>query len=234
MAQTANGQKKETPQKQYRPGQRQQERLQRQARRRRRQRIWTASIAAVVLIALSVTGYIEYQRYTSDRAAAQLASANATATKVASVHATATAVQINACLAGLKSTPTPTAGPAKPPAVTGNSVTLPDGLQYIDLQVGCGPAAQTGSNVSVQYTGWLQKSGKKFDSSWDRSAQAITIVLGQGKVIKGFEEGLIGMKRGGSRRLIIPAALAYGAAGQPPTIPPNSALIFDVTMVSLG
>jgi FKBP-type peptidyl-prolyl cis-trans isomerase len=234
MAQTVNGQKNGTPQKQYRPGQRQRERLQRQARRRRRQRLWTASIAAVVLIALSVAGYIEYQRYASDRAAAQLASANATATKVASVHATATAAQINACLAGLKSTPTPTAGPAKPPAVTRNPVKLPDGLQYIDFQVGCGPAAQTGSNVSVQYTGWFQKSGKKFDSSWDRRAQAITIVLGQGKVIKGFEEGLIGMKRDGSRRLIIPAALAYGAAGQPPTIPPNSVLIFDVTMVSIG
>ncbi len=230
MAQTANGQKKETPQKQYRPGQRQQERLQRQARRRRRQRLWTAAIAAVVLIALSVAGYLEYQRYTSDRAAAQLASANATATKVARNQATA----IAQCLAGLHSTPTPTAGPAKPPAVTGNPVTSSDGLQYIDLQVGCGPAAQTGSNVSVQYTGWLQKTGKKFDSSWDRSAQAITVVLGQGKVIKGFEEGLIGMKLNGSRRLIIPAALAYGAAGQPPTIPPDSVLIFDVTMVSLG
>ncbi len=129
MAQTVNGQKKGTPQKQYRPGQRQQERLQRQARRRRKQRLWTASIAAVVLIALSVAGYLEYQRYTSDRAAAQLASAHAAATKVARVHATATAAQINACLAGLKSTPTPTAGPAKPPVVTRNPVTLPDGLQ---------------------------------------------------------------------------------------------------------
>jgi FKBP-type peptidyl-prolyl cis-trans isomerase len=230
MAQTVNGQKKGTPQKQYRPGQRQQERLQRQARRRRRQRLWTASIAAVVLIALSVAGYIEYQRYTSDRAAAQLASANATATKVARNQAAA----IAQCLAGLHSTPTPAAGPTKPPAVNGNPVTLSDGLQYIDIQVGCGPAAQKGSNVSMQYTGWLQKTGKKFDSSWDHSAQPITIVLGQGQVIKGFEEGLSGMKRGGIRRLIIPAALAYGAAGRPPTIPPNSVLIFDVTMVSMG
>jgi len=230
MAQTANGQKKEAPQKQYRPGQRQQERLQRQVRRRRRQRLWGASMAAVVLIVVSVAGYIEYQRYTSDRAAAQLASANATATRVARNQATA----IAQCLAGLHSTPTPTAGPAKPPAVTGNPVSLSDGLQYIDVQVGCGPAAKTGSNVSVQYTGWFQKTGKKFGSSWDSSAQAITVVLGQGQVIKGLDEGLVGMKQGGTRRLIIPAALAYGAAGRPPTIPPDSVLIFDVTMVSIG
>ena len=251
MTQTANGQKKGTPQKQYRPGQRQQDRLQRQVRRRRRQRLWTASIAAVVLIVLSVAGYIEYQRYTSDREAAQLARANATATKVASVHANATATQLaiaNAtatqianvqatatakCLIGLHSTPTPAAGPAKPPVVTGSTVTLPDGLKYIDVQVGCGPAAQTGSNVSVQYTGWLQSTGKKFDSSWDPGAQPITLTLGKGQVIKGFEEGLVGLKQGGSRRIIIPAALAYGSAGRPPTIPPNSVLIFDVTMVSV-
>ncbi len=233
MAQTVNGQKKESPQKQYRPGQRQQERMQRQARRRRRQRIWTASIAASVLVILSVVGILEYQRYTADRAAAQLASANAAATKVASEQATATAAQLASCLAALKTTPTPTAGPAKPPALSETPVTLSDGLQYIDAQVGCGPAAKAGSNVSLQYTGWLQSTGKKFDSSWDRKAQPITLVLGQGKVIKGFDEGLVGMKQGGSRRLIIPAVLAYGTAGSPPVIPPNSVLIFDVTMVSV-
>ena len=232
MTQTVNGQK-EPPQKQYRPGQRQQERMQRQERRRRRQRIWGASMAASALIILSIIGILEYQRYNADRAAAQLASANATATKIASVHATATAQQLASCLAALKTTPTPAAGPAKPPAVSGTPGKLSDGLQYIDVQVGCGPAAQSGSNVSVQYTGWLQKTDKKFDSSWDRSAQAFTLVLGQGKVIKGFDEGLMGMKQGGERRLIIPASLAYGAAGSPPTIPPNSVLIFDITMGSV-
>jgi FKBP-type peptidyl-prolyl cis-trans isomerase FkpA len=112
-------------------------------------------------------------------------------------------------------------------------VTLPDGLQYIDVQVGCGPAAVSGSNVTLQYTGWLKSTGKKFDSSWDRPGQPITFVLGQGKVIKGFDEGLDGMKQGGTRRIIIPAALAYGKTGSPPTIPPNSVLIFDVTMSSV-
>jgi FKBP-type peptidyl-prolyl cis-trans isomerase len=229
MAQSVKGQK-EPPQKQYRPGQRQQERMQRQARRRRRQRIWGATIAASVIIIVSIVGIWEYQSYNADRAAAQLASTNATATKIASVHATATAAELASCLAGLQNTPTPTAGPIKPPAVSGTPVTLPDGLQYIDVKVGCGPAAQSGSNVSAQYTGWLQKTGKKFDSSWDHKAQAFTLVLGQGKVIKGFDEGLVGMKQGGLRRIIIPAALAYGKAGSPPVIPPNSDLIFDVTM----
>ena len=232
MTQTVKGQK-EPPQKQFRPGQRQQERMQRQARRKRRQRIWGASIAAAVIILVSIVGILEYQRYNAARAAAQLASTNATATKIAGVHATATAEQLASCLATLKTTPTPTAGPAKPPAIAGTPVTLPDGLQYIDIQVGCGPAAQSGSNVSVQYTGWLQKTGKKFDSSWDRHAQAFTLELGQGKVIKGFDEGLIGMKQGGKRRLIIPASLAYGATGSPPVIPPNSVLIFDITMDSV-
>jgi len=229
MAQTVKGQK-EPPQKQYRPGQRQQERMQRQARRRRRQRIWGASIAASVIIIVSIVGILEYQRYNAGRAAAQLASANASATTIARVHASATAAELASCLAGLQNTPTPTAGPAKPPTVSGTPVTLPDGLQYIDVKVGCGPAAQSGSNVSAQYTGWIQKTGKKFDSSWDRNAQAFTLVLGQGKVIKGWDEGLVGMKQGGERRLIIPAALAYGATGSPPTIPPNSVLVFDVTM----
>jgi FKBP-type peptidyl-prolyl cis-trans isomerase FkpA len=233
MAQSVKGQK-EPPQKQYRPGQRQQARMQRLARRRRRQKIWGASIAAVMLIILSIFGILEYQHYNADRAAAQLASTKATATKIASVHATATAAQLASCLAALKNTPTPTAGPAKPPTVSGTPVKLPDGLRYIDMQVGCGPAAQSGSNVSVQYTGWLQKTGKKFDSSWDHNAQAFTLALGQGKVIKGFDEGLIGMKQGGLRRLIIPASLAYGAAGSPPVIPPNSVLIFDVTMQSVA
>jgi len=233
MAQTVNGQQKESPQKQFRPGQRQQERMQRQARRRRRQRIWAASIAASVLVIVSVVGILEYQRYTADQAAAQLARTNAAATKVAREQATAAAVQLASCIAGLKTTPTPKAGPTKPPVLSETPVTLSDGLQYIDVKVGCGPAAKSGSNVSLQYTGWLQSTGKKFDSSWDRGAQAITLVLGQGKVIKGFDEGLDGMKQGGSRRIIIPAALAYGATGHPPVIPPNSVLIFDVTMVSV-
>ena len=220
-------------QKLRKPGQRQQDRLQRQARRRRRQRIWLSSIVSVVIIVLAVLGIIEYQNYSAAQLVKQQAAAKVAATRAASLHATATAAAMNACLSKLNLPPTATAGPAKPPATTATPVTTADGLKYIDLQVGCGPAAKSGSNVSVEYTGWLQSSGKKFDSSYDHGGSPFTLVLGQGKVIKGFDEGLVGMQQGGIRRLIIPAALAYGAAGSPPTIPANATIIFDVYMTQV-
>jgi FKBP-type peptidyl-prolyl cis-trans isomerase len=130
-------------------------------------------------------------------------------------------------------TPTPSAGPATPPPVTGTPVTLAGGLQYIDIKQGTGTVVKTGDKLAVQYTGWLQQTGKKFDSSYDHGGQPFTFTLGQGQVIKGWDEGLVGMRVGGTRRLIIPPALAYGANGQLPTIPPNSTLIFDVTVVSV-
>jgi hypothetical protein len=256
MTQTVNGNKNTgNSQKLRKPGQRQQDRLQRQARRRRRQRIWLSSIVSVVIIVLAVAGIIEYQNYSSAQFAKQQASAratasalghrNATATAIIfSRNATATAIVLNgnatataaampSCLSKLKLPPTPTAGPASPPAVTENPVILADGLQYTDLQVGCGPAAKSGSTVSVEYTGWLQSSGKKFDSSYDRKGSPFSFPLGQGQVIKGWDEGLVGMQQGGSRRLIIPAALAYGAQGYPPTIPANAVLVFDVQVLSV-
>ena len=220
-------------QKSRRPGQRQQDRLMRQARRRRRQRIWMSSIISVVIIVLAVVGIISYQNYSTAQQAKQRAAANAAATRTASLHATQTAAAMNACLSKLNLPPTATAGPVKPPTVTQTPVTTADGLQYIDLQVGCGPAAKSGSGVSVEYTGWLQSNGKKFDSSYDRSGNPFSFVLGQGQVIKGWDEGLVGMKQGGIRRLIIPAALAYGSAGSPPTIPANATLIFDVYMTQV-
>ena len=234
MTQTVNGNNNVgNSQKLRKPGQRQQDRLQRQARRRRRQRIWLSSIVSVIIIALAVVGILEYQNYTTAYQAKQAASAKAAATRTASLHASATAAALNACLSKLNLPPTPTAGPVKPPTLTGTPVTLPDGLQYIDVQTGCGPAAKSGSSISVEYTGWLQSSGKKFDSSYDRGGSPFTLVLGQGQVIKGFDEGILGMQQGGTRRLIIPAALAYGAAGSPPTIPANAVLIFDIHMVSV-
>jgi len=234
MTQTVNGNRNDgNSQKLRRPGQRQQDRLQRQARRRRRNRIWLSSIVSVFIIVLAVAGIIEYQNFSAANLVRQQASARATASAIAKKEATATAVAMHNCLSKLNLPPTATAGPAKPPTLTGQVVTLPDGLQYIDVQKGCGFVVASGSGVSIEYTGWLQSSGKKFDSSYDRSGNPLSFVAGQNQVIKGFDEGMLGMQEGGIRRLIIPAALAYGAQGRPPTIPPNANLIFDIQMIAV-
>lgn len=112
---------------------------------------------------------------------------------------------------------------------TGEYVKTPSGLQYKDTLVGSGPNPKVGQIVTVHYTGMLE-DGTKFDSSLDRN-QPFSIEIGKGKVIKGWDEGLLSMKVGGMRTLIIPPELAYGAAGQPPRIPPNSTLKFDVQLL---
>ncbi|GEP01435.1 FKBP-type peptidyl-prolyl cis-trans isomerase [Methylobacterium haplocladii] len=114
-------------------------------------------------------------------------------------------------------------------------VTLPSGLAYVDEVVGTGAEAKPGQQVSVQYTGWLDdggKKGKKFDSSRDRN-QPFAFPLGGGQVIKGWDEGVAGMKVGGKRTLTIPAALGYGARGAGGVIPPNATLIFDVELLGV-
>lgn len=240
MTQTANGHNKQS-QKPGRPGQRQQERLARQSRRRRRTTIWVSVISALVLIGFGIFGIVKYQQHTDDvskmkdqQATATASAANATASVVANVTATANAqvtatVGANAMLTATSGSPTPSAGPATPPTLAGVPVKLADGLQYIDVKVGNGPEAKQGSTVYVQYTGWLQSNGQKFDSSYDRHGELFAVQnLGQAQVIPGWNEGLVDMKAGGTRRLIIPPALAYGPQGQSP-IPPNATLIFDVT-----
>lgn len=111
-------------------------------------------------------------------------------------------------------------------------ITTKSGLKYVEPKVGEGPEAKKGDLVSVHYTGKL-KDGTKFDSSRDRG-EPIQFVLGIGKVIKGWDEGLQGMKVGGKRKLIIPADLAYGARGAGGVIPPNAELTFDVELVKIG
>ena len=121
----------------------------------------------------------------------------------------------------------------KKPVIPKQTGTAPTDLIAEDLIVGKGTPAKTGDQVAVQYVGVLRDTGKEFDSSWKRN-QPFNLQLGAGQVIKGWDKGLVGMKAGGRRRLTIPAALAYGATGQPPTIPPNAALVFDVDMKTIA
>ena len=118
------------------------------------------------------------------------------------------------------------AGPTK---VTGDGVKTASGLQYWDIKVGTGDVAKTKDHVKVHYTGWLT-TGKKFDSSVGGAPFDFTI--GNGDVIKGWDEGVAGMKVGGKRQLRIPPDLAYGAQGYSGVIPPNATLIFDIQLVA--
>jgi FKBP-type peptidyl-prolyl cis-trans isomerase len=118
-----------------------------------------------------------------------------------------------------------------PTKVTGDGVKTDSGLQYWDIKEGLGPPAKTGDHVKVHYTGWLT-TGKKFDSSVGTN-QPFDFTLGQGEVIKGWDEGIVGMKVGGKRQLRILPELAYGETGHPPQIPENATLIFDVQLLSL-
>jgi FKBP-type peptidyl-prolyl cis-trans isomerase len=113
----------------------------------------------------------------------------------------------------------------------GKEVTTSSGLQYVDLKAGTGATAQAGQTVTVHYTGWLE-NGKKFDSSVDRG-QPFSFPLGAGRVIKGWDEGVQGMKVGGKRKLIIPSALGYGARGAGGAIPPHATLIFEVELLGV-
>ena len=113
--------------------------------------------------------------------------------------------------------------------------TTPSGLQYQDTTPGTGAEAKAGQQVRVHYTGWLYNDGKqgaKFDSSKDRG-QPFSFALGGGQVIKGWDEGVQGMKVGGTRRLVIPAALGYGARGAGGVIPPNATLLFEVELLAV-
>jgi peptidylprolyl isomerase len=128
------------------------------------------------------------------------------------------------------STPKPPSPLSKKPAVTVPTGPAPKQLVVKDLIKGTGAVAKKGSNLTVNYVGVLYKGGKEFDSSWKRS-QTFPFVLGQGSVIPGWDQGLVGMKVGGRRELIIPSSLAYGPRGSGAAIPPNSPLVFVVDLL---
>jgi peptidylprolyl isomerase len=118
-------------------------------------------------------------------------------------------------------------------AQAAGEVTTPSGLRIIDVKPGSGPVPQAGQTVTVNYTGWLfidGKKGKKFDSSLDRGVP-FSFTVGQGQVIKGWDEGLTTMHVGGERTLIIPPNLGYGANGAGADIPPGATLMFDIDLL---
>ncbi|HYN20195.1 MAG TPA: FKBP-type peptidyl-prolyl cis-trans isomerase [Thermoanaerobaculia bacterium] len=110
-------------------------------------------------------------------------------------------------------------------------IVIPTGLRYVDLKVGDGPEARAGKLVEVHYTGWLE-NGTKFDSSLDRN-EPYSFGLGEGNVIKGWDEGVAGMKVGGKRKLTIPPDLGYGDQGTGGVIPPGATLIFEVELLGV-
>jgi peptidylprolyl isomerase len=130
--------------------------------------------------------------------------------------------------------PTKATTPSKP--TTPSMITTATGLKYVDTRVGTGVASVRGRTCLVHYTGWLNNGrgghGRKFDSSLDRR-EPLAFPVGVGRVIKGWDEGLMGMKVGGKRTLYIPSYLGYGPQGAGGDIPPNADLIFDVELVGV-
>ena len=128
--------------------------------------------------------------------------------------------------------PVPSSETASASATASAGAAKPAGLVKEDIKVGTGPEAKAGDRVSVHYTGTLT-DGTKFDSSRDRN-EPFEFALGAGQVIKGWDQGVVGMRKGGKRKLTIPSELGYGASGSPPKIPPNATLVFDVELLSIN
>jgi FKBP-type peptidyl-prolyl cis-trans isomerase len=141
------------------------------------------------------------------------------------------AVGVVAQTSSHKAAPARVPNTTAPTKVTGEGVKTDSSLEYWDIKVGTRDEAKSGDKVKVHYTGWFT-SGKKFDSSVD-AQQPYSFTLGQGNVIRGWDEGVAGMKVGGKRQLRIPPELAYGEQGYKNIIPPDSTLIFDVQLLAV-
>jgi peptidylprolyl isomerase len=188
-------------------------------------RILAALAATALLLTACGGGAKESEADKFARTAEQQAKTQATA-PAATTPAAPTATKV-----------TPSSGErniATKPKIPKASGAAPKTLKVEDLIQGNGAAAKSGDKISVRYVGVLFTTNKEFDSSWKRGKAPFQLTLGQGQVIQGWDQGLVGMKVGGRRRLTIPPDLAYGAQGQPPTIPANSTLVFDVDLTKIG
>lgn len=230
--------------KQGRPGQRQQERQQRLARARRRRLLWSSGIVAFLILIGAFAWVVVSARQNAALTAQQDAKATVTAnqaaaaaSKSATQTATAAIAEATATVQQLiKENPK---GASAPPVISGTPQKITDGLEYVVIKPGTGGTIAATSTVAVEYSGWVKETGKKFDSSYDHGGQTFPVTLGQGQVIPGWDKGLVGMKIGETRRLIIGPALAYGKNDQKDqkgsvVIPGNSTLIFDITAVSFA
>ncbi|HEX2702176.1 MAG TPA: FKBP-type peptidyl-prolyl cis-trans isomerase [Solirubrobacteraceae bacterium] len=148
-----------------------------------------------------------------------------------------TKIPVTASPSTSSSTAVPSSGPlSTEPKITVPSTAAPTSLVTKDIITGTGAAAANGDELTVDYVGALYKNGKVFDASWSHGGPkgvAFPFELGVGDVIKGWDKGLVGMRVGGRRELIIPPSLGYGAKGEPPTIPANSTLIFIIDLLKV-
>jgi FKBP-type peptidyl-prolyl cis-trans isomerase len=184
-------------------------------------------LGLVLLIAAAVSAGCGSS--SSSSSASATTSASSSAVTVSSGEAQASATSSGEASSSTPTTPTsgplshePKAAPASGPA--------PDKLVIKEIIKGSGAEAKSGDRVTVNYVGVLYNSGQVFDASWKRH-EPFPFTLGQGEVIPGWEQGVEGMHVGGRRELIIPPALAYGASGRPPVIPPNATLVFVVDLL---
>jgi peptidylprolyl isomerase len=201
--------------------------IEHRARRRRRNTILGAGVATlaviggIIALALTLTGGSDKKTTAADQV-------SSTPTPSPSASAAIPATGPTKC-APISPNPPDKADPKVPP-VTGKP---PTKLVTHDLKKGHGKPAKAGDKVTVNYVGVSCSTGKTFDASYPRH-QTFPLTLGKGQVIQGWDKGLVGMRAGGRRELVIPASLGYGPQGQPPTIQPNETLIFVVDLVKIG
>jgi peptidylprolyl isomerase len=188
-----------------------------------RTRPLTILLALLALAATAVAGCGGTDPSRADQAAAQAVKEEKNPPKLEEPKA--------ATVKAVKVTPAPGEDDlSKKPAIPKQTGADPEELIVQDVVVGKGKKAEDGDTVDVRYVGVLRKDGKEFDSSWKRADNNFSFTLGGGQVIQGWDQGVVGMREGGRRRLIIPSELGYGEQGSPPNIPANASLVFTVDL----